>query len=68
MWIGVGQLIDRGTGNKILRFTINPTAFINNAVNTIIVTAGTVSGNNGTDTITALNLTTATVAKTLTGL
>ena len=67
-WIGVGQLIDRGTDNKILRFTINPTAFINNAVNTIIVTAGTVSGNNGTDTITALNLTTAIVAKTLTGL
>lgn len=67
-WIGVGQLIDRGTGNKILRFTINPTAFINNAVNTIIVTAGTVRGNNGTDTITALNLTTATVTKTLTGL
>lgn len=67
-WIGVGQLIDRGTGNKKLRFIINPTAFINNAVNTIIVIAGTVSGNNGTDTITALNLTTATVAKTLTGL
>ena len=69
-WIGVGQLIDRGTGNKILRFTINPTAFINNAVNTVIVIAGTVNGNNGTDTITALNLTTATVAiaKTLTGL
>lgn len=69
-WIGVGQLIDRGTGNKILRFTINPTAFINNVVNTITVTAGTISGNNGTDTITALNLTTATVAiaKTLTGL
>lgn len=69
-WIGVGQLIDRGTGNKILRFTINPTAFINNAVNTIIVIAGRVNGNNGTDTITALNLTTATVtvAKTLTGL
>lgn len=67
-WIGVGQLIDRGTDNKILRFTINPTAFINNAVNTVIVIAGTVNGNNGTDTITALNLTTATVAKTLTGL
>lgn len=69
-WIGVGQLIDRGTGNKILRFTINPTAFINNAVNTVIVIAGTVNGNNGTDTITALNLTTTTVAiaKTLTGL
>lgn len=69
-WIGVGQLIDRGTDNKILRFTINPTAFINNAVNTIIVIAGTVNGNNGTDTITALNLTTTTVtiAKTLTGL
>lgn len=69
-WIGVGQLIDRGTGNKMLRFTINPTAFINRAVNTIIVIAGTVNGNNGTDTITALHLTTATVtiAKTLTGL
>ena len=67
-WIGVGQLIDRGTDNKRLRFTINPTAFINNAVNTVIVIAGTVNGNNGTDTITALNLTTATVAKTLTGL
>lgn len=69
-WIGVGQLIDRGTDNKILRFTINPTAFINNAVNTVMVIAGTVNGNNGTDTITALNLTTATIAiaKTLTGL
>ena len=67
-WIGVGQLIDRGIDNKRLRFTINPTAFINNAVNTVIVIAGTVNGNNGTDTITALNLTTATVAKTLTGL
>ena len=67
-WIGVGQLIDRGTGNKILRFTINPTAFINSAVNRVLVTAGTISGSNGTDKITALNLTTATVTKTLTGL
>lgn len=67
-WIGVGQLIDRGTGNKMLRFTINPTAFINSAVNTVTVTTGTINGSNGTDTITALNLTTATVAKTLTGL
>ena len=67
-WIGVGQLIDRGTGNKILRFTINPTAFINNVVNTITVTAGTISGNNGTDTITTLNLTRATVTRALTGL
>lgn len=68
VWIGMGQLIDRGTGNKILRFTINPTAFINNTVNTVTVTAGIVSGSNGIDTITALNLTTATVTKMLTGL
>lgn len=67
-WIGIGQLIDRGTGNKTLRFTVNPTAFINSAVNFITVTAGTISGKNGTDTITALNLSTATVTKTLTGL
>ena len=67
-WIGVGQLIDLGTGNKTIRFTINPTAFINNAVNTVTVIAGTIRGNNGTNTIAALNLTTATVTKTLTGL
>ena len=67
-WIGVGQIIDRGTGNKILRFTINPTAFINAAVNTVTVTAGTLNGTDGTNTITALDLTTATVTKTLTGL
>ena len=67
-WIGMGQLIDRGTGNKILRFTINPTAFINNTINTVAITAGTINGSNGSDTITALNLTTATVTKTLTGL
>ena len=67
-WIGIGQLIDYGTDNKRLKFTINPTAFINSAVNIVTVITGTVSGSNGTDTITALNLTTATVTKTLTGL
>ncbi len=67
-WIGIGQLIDRGSGNKTLRFTINPTAFINRAVNIVTVTAGTLNGTNGTDTITALNLRTATVTKMLTGL
>ena len=67
-WIGIGQLIDRGSGNKILRFTINPTAFINRAINIVTVTAGTLNGTNGTDTITALNLRTATVTKMLTGL
>ena len=67
-WIGVGQLIDSGTGNKKLRFTINPTAFINKAVNKVTVSEGIISGNNGTDKITVLSLKTATVIKTLTGL
>ena len=67
-WIGVGQLIDSGTGNKKLRFTINPTAFINKAVNKVTVSEGIISGNNGTDEITVLSLKTATVIKTLTGL
>ena len=67
-WIGVGQLIDSGTGNKKLRFTINPTAFINKAVNKVTVSEGIISGNNGTDEITVLSLKTATVTKTLTGL
>ena len=67
-WIGIGQLVDDGTNNKVLKFTINPIAFINKAVNAITVTTGTVSGTNGTNTISALNLTTATVTKMLTGL
>ena len=67
-WIGIGQLVDDGTNNKVLKFTINPTAFINKAVNAITVTAGTISGTNGINTISALNLTTATVTKMLTGL
>ena len=67
-WIGIGQLIDDGTNNKIIKFNISPTAFINAAVNTVAVTAGTLNGTDGTDTVTALDLTTATVTKTLTGL
>ena len=67
-WIGVGQLIDDGTNNKVIKFNISPTAFINAAVDTITVTAGTLDGTDGTDTVTALDLTTATVTKTLTGL
>ena len=65
-WIGIGQLIDDGTNNKIIKFNISPTAFINVAVDTVTVTAGTLDGTNGTDTVTALDLTTATVTKTLT--
>jgi hypothetical protein len=67
-WIGIGQLIDDGENNKKLKFIINPTAFINAAVDTITITAGSIDGSNGTDTITALDLTTAIVNKTLTGL
>ncbi len=67
-WIGIGQLIDDGTNNKIIKFNISPTAFINAAVNSVAVTTGTLNGTNGTDTISALNLTTATVTKMLTGL
>lgn len=67
-WVGVGQLIDNGSSNKIIKFTINPIAFIQAAVNSVAVTAGTLNGTNGTDTITALNLRTATVTKMLTGL
>lgn len=67
-WVGIGQLIDDGTNNKIIKFNISPTAFINAAVDTVTVTAGTLDGTDGTDTITALDLTTATVIKTLTGL
>jgi len=67
-WIGIGQLIDNGTNNKVIKFNISPTAFINAAVDTMTVTAGTLDGTDGTDTITALDLTTATVTKTLTGL
>jgi len=67
-WIGIGQLIDDGTNNKVIKFNISPTAFINAAVNTVTVTAGTLNGTDGTNTITALDLTTATVTKTLTGL
>ena len=67
-WIGIGQLIDDGTNNKVIKFNISPTAFINVVVNTVAVTAGTLDGTDGTDTVTALDLTTATVTKTLTGL
>lgn len=67
-WIGIGQLIDDGTNNKVIKFNISPTAFINAAVDTVAVTAGTLDGTDGTDTVTALDLTTATVTKTLTGL
>ena len=67
-WIGIGQLIDDGTNNKVIKFNISPTAFINAAVDTAVVTAGTLDGTDGTDTVTALDLTTATVTKTLTGL
>ena len=67
-WIGIGQLIDDGINNKIIKFNISPTAFINVAVDTVTVTAGTLDGADGTDTVTALDLTTATVTKTLTGL
>ena len=67
-WIGIGQLIDDGTNNKVIKFNISPTAFINAAVNTVTVTAGTLNGTDGTNTITALDLTTVTVTKTLTGL
>ena len=58
----------KGTNNKVIKFNISPAAFINTAVNTVTVTAGTLNGTDGTNTITALDLTTATVAKTLTGL
>ena len=67
-WIGIGQLIDDGTNNKVIKFIISPTAFINAAVDTVTVTAGTLDGTDGTDTVTALDLTTAVVTKTLTGL
>ena len=67
-WIGIGQLIDDGTNNKVIKFNISPTAFINAVVDTVAVTAGTLDGTDGTDTVTALDLTTATVTKTLTGL
>lgn len=67
-WIGIGQLIDDGVNNKVIKFNISPTAFINAAVDTVTVTAGTLDGTDGTDTVTALDLTTANVAKTLTGL
>ena len=67
-WIGIGQLIDDGNNNKVIKFNISPTAFINAAVDTVTVTAGTLDGTDGTDTVTALDLTTATVTKTLTGL
>lgn len=67
-WVGIGQLIDDGTNNKVIKFNISPTAFINAAVDTVVITAGTLDGTDGTDTVTALDLTTATVTKTLTGL
>ena len=67
-WIGIGQLIDDGTNNKVIKFNISPAAFINAAVDTVTVTAGTLDGTDGTDTVTALDLTTAAVTKTLTGL
>jgi len=67
-WAGIGQLIDNGTNNKIIKFNISPTALINTEVNTVTITSGTLDGTNGTDTVTALDLTTATAVKTLTGL
>ena len=67
-WIGLGQLIDRGTDNKILKFTINPTAFINQQVRTIRATGGSINGKNSSYTISNLALTGATITKTLTGL
>lgn len=67
-WIGIGQLIDNGTNNKVIKFNISPIEFINAAVNTVTVTTGTLNGTDGTNTVTALDLTTATVTKTLTGL
>ena len=67
-WAGIGQLVDNGTNNKIIKFNISPTALINTDVNTVTITSGTLDGTNGTDTVTALDLTTATAVKTLTGL
>ena len=67
-WIGIGQLIDDGINNKVIKFNISPTAFISAVVDTVAVTAGILDGTDGTDTVTALDLTTATVTKTLTGL
>ena len=67
-WIGIGQLIDDGTNNKIIKFNISPTAFINAAVDIVTVTAGTLDGTDGTDTVTALDLTTATVTQLLVSL
>ena len=52
-----------------MKFTVNPAAFISRAVNTVTVAAGTLSGSNGSDTISNLNLAGATsVTKQLTGL
>ena len=52
----------------MLKFTINPTAFINRAVDTVTVTAGTATGQLSATPTTniVVNLTTATVTKTLT--
>lgn len=70
-WTGVGQLVDSGSGNKMIKFTISPTAFINREVDTVEVTAGTLDGGNETSSVTALNMSAAgitTIEKQLTGL
>lgn len=67
-WVGIGQLVDSGTGNKVIKFTISPTVFIDAAVGAVTVTAGTLDGTNGADTVSGLDLTTAIVTKQLTGL
>ena len=70
-WTGIGQLIDNGSGNKILRFVIPTTSSLNPNIATATVTAGTLSATDGTSTITNLALATAgvsTVTKIFTGL
>lgn len=69
-WIGVGQLVDSGVANskKKVRFIISPARMLNPAITRATVTNGTLTGTNGTDNITSLNLSAATVLSTPTGL
>ncbi len=55
-WIGLGQIIDDGVNNKVIKFNINPVAFIARKVMGAHLLSGTLDGKSETDTITALDL------------
>ena len=72
-WVGVGQLLDHGTGNhKTLHFTIPLTQLIKSEYNNITVTGGILNADNGVSDNKVANLSLSssntTITKQLTGL